>query len=65
MKKPNILVFYIRISVEDRDNHADGKEESDSIVNQRALLWGYIGKKRNWRAMKLWKYVTMAIPAQT
>ena len=27
MKKPNILVFYIRISVEDRDNHADGKEE--------------------------------------
>ena len=45
MKKPNILVFYIRISVNELAKHAYGKEESDSIVNQRALLWGYIGKK--------------------
>lgn len=37
-----ILILYMRISVEDGDNHADGKDESNSIGNQRELLRGYV-----------------------
>lgn len=43
MNKSNILVMYLRISVEDRET-AEKKEESNSITNQRNLLRDYIEK---------------------
>ncbi len=42
MKEPDKLILYIRISVEDEDNHINGKEESNSVMNQRRLLWDYV-----------------------
>lgn len=42
MNNPDILVMYIRISVEDQDHHSGMKEESNSITNQRRLLKDYI-----------------------
>lgn len=41
MGMENIVALYIRISLED-DDIQDGKEESDSVMNQRALLRKYI-----------------------
>lgn len=41
MGMENIVALYIRISLED-DDIQDGKEESDSVTNQRALLRKYI-----------------------
>lgn len=41
MGMENILAMYIRISLED-DDIQDGKEESNSVTNQRALLEKYI-----------------------
>ena len=37
MGMENTVAMYIRISLED-DDIQDGKEESDSVTNQRALL---------------------------
>jgi len=41
MGMENTVAVYIRISLEDDDVH-DGKEESNSVTNQRALLKKYI-----------------------
>lgn len=41
MGMENTVAMYIRISLED-DDIQDGKEESNSITNQRALLKKYI-----------------------
>ncbi len=45
MNKEKVLVMYLRISVEDKEHPAEGKEESNSIINQRNLLRDYIGGK--------------------
>lgn len=37
-----VIVFYIRLSSEDINNHQDGKEESNSISNQRLYLQKYV-----------------------
>ncbi|MDR2023848.1 MAG: recombinase family protein [Hungatella sp.] len=42
MNRKYIIVLYIRISVEDIDNHKNGKDESNSITNQRDLLRRYV-----------------------
>ena len=42
MVNPYVIVFYIRISSEDTDNHQNGKVESNSITNQRDLLRKYV-----------------------
>lgn len=39
-----VLAKYIRLSSEDFDNHAGGKDESNSVVNQRDLLDDFIHK---------------------
>lgn len=44
MNNSNILVMYLRISVEDRNTIVEKKEESNSITNQRNLLKDYIEK---------------------
>lgn len=46
MNNSNILVMYLRISVEDRNTIVEKKEESNSITNQRNLLKDYIEKNR-------------------
>ena len=38
------IAKYLRISDEDRDRKRTGKEESDSIGNQRNLLESFIGQ---------------------
>lgn len=42
MSGSSILILYMRISVEDLDIGGDGKDESNSIGNQRELLRGYV-----------------------
>lgn len=42
MNKTYVIIFYIRISVEDSDNHENGKDESNSISNQRELLKRFV-----------------------
>ena len=42
MRKPYVIVLYLRISVEDGDNHENGKDESNSVSNQRDLLLDYV-----------------------
>ncbi|MDD3229527.1 MAG: recombinase family protein [Oscillospiraceae bacterium] len=42
MDKSNAIILYLRISVEDIDNHEGGKDESNSVSNQRELLKRYV-----------------------
>lgn len=42
MRKGYVIVLYIRISVEDDDNGKNGKDESNSVTNQRNLLRNFI-----------------------
>ena len=42
MSGGSILIQYLRISMEDLDNNGVDKDESNSIVNQRELLRGYV-----------------------
>lgn len=42
MNKSYVIILYIRISVEDIDNHENGKDESNSISNQRELLKSFV-----------------------
>lgn len=53
MDKEYIIIVYIRISMEDRDIGTGGKEESNSIVNQRNLLHSFIGSKREFDGCKV------------
>ena len=53
MTTPNTLVLYIRISMEDLDNHTDGKEESNSIAHQRELLQNYVREKTDLAKYKI------------
>lgn len=46
----NILAYYIRLSVEDR-NKANKSVESDSIANQRALLQRYVDEHLDLKAL--------------
>ena len=47
----NILAYYIRISVEDR-NKAGKTDESDSVINQRALLKRYVEEHPDLRELQ-------------
>lgn len=38
--------LYLRLSLADKDLGADGKDESNSIENQRALLYAYLGARK-------------------
>ena len=40
--QPYVVAFYIRLSQEDRDVDRLHKTESNSITNQRGLLWDYV-----------------------
>ena len=42
MSGGSILILYMRISVEDKDNNREDKDESNSIANQRHLLREYV-----------------------
>lgn len=42
MVKVYVILLYIRISVEDLDNHENGKDESNSISNQREMLRKFV-----------------------
>ena len=46
MGMENIVALYIRISLED-DDIQDGKEESDSVTNQRALLRKFVSGRED------------------
>ncbi len=46
MGMENIVALYIRISLED-DDIQDGKEESDSVTNQRALLRRFVSGRED------------------
>lgn len=49
--KEYVIALYIRLSKEDEDvGTRYGKEESNSISNQRILLYDYIRRIRNFRA---------------
>ena len=45
MNKEYCVALYIRISVEDEDTHENGKDESNSVGNQRDLLYCYLSGK--------------------
>lgn len=55
MKKRN-LAMYIRLSDADRDVAAGYKEESDSITNQRALLYSYIQEHEEFKGFDVLEY---------
>lgn len=42
MDREYVIAFYIRLSLEDKDSHENGKDESNSIANQRELLYDFI-----------------------
>lgn len=52
----NLLAYYIRLSVEDR-NKASKADESDSIANQRALLRKYVNEHEDLKLMQSADYV--------
>lgn len=52
----NILAYYIRISVEDR-NKAGKTDESDSVINQRALLKRYVEEHPDLRELQSIEFV--------
>lgn len=42
MGKASVILLYIRLSVEDADAHESGKDESDSVSNQRGMLRTFV-----------------------
>lgn len=52
----NLLAYYIRLSVEDR-NKANKSDESDSIANQRALLQRYVDEHSDLKALNSVEFV--------
>ena len=52
----NLLAYYIRLSVEDR-NKANKSDESDSIANQRALLQRYVDEHPDLKALHSVEFV--------
>lgn len=59
MGMENTVAMYIRISLED-DDIRDGKGESNSVTNQRALLKKYISGREEfvgWTRMKRGEYI--------
>lgn len=49
MNKQYVIILYIRISVEDDDMRTDGKNESNSVANQRDLLRAYVENQPEFR----------------
>ena len=47
--KPYVVAFYIRLSQEDRDVNYIQKTESNSITNQRELLWDYVNSHEEFK----------------
>lgn len=45
MRKISVIILYIRISVEDTDNHENGKDESNSVSNQRDMLRAFVASQ--------------------
>ncbi len=43
------IALYIRISVEDEDMGRNGKDESNSVTNQRAMLRDFVGRQEEFR----------------
>lgn len=46
MRKIHVIILYIRLSVEDTDTHENGKDESNSVSNQREMLRAFVEKER-------------------
>ena len=53
MNKENCVALYIRISVEDEDNHENGKDESNSVGNQKDLLYRYLSGKPEFKGSRV------------
>lgn len=53
MNSKYVIVLYIRISVEDADNHKNGKDESNSITNQRNMLRRYVESRQEFQGCKV------------
>ena len=53
------LALYLRLSLEDEGE----KDESNSISNQRKLIYEYIHHDSELSGMRLWSLVMMASPA--
>ncbi|MGL5435515.1 MAG: recombinase family protein [Lachnospiraceae bacterium] len=53
MDNVNIIILYIRISMEDVDIGIDGKDESDSIANQRNILRSFVDSQQEFHGSKI------------
>lgn len=53
MNKTFVIALYIRISVEDVDMRLDGKNESNSVANQRDLLRSYVENRLEFRGCEI------------
>ena len=45
MRKIHVIILYIRLSVEDTDTRENGKDESNSVSNQREMLRAFVEKE--------------------
>lgn len=52
-----MIALYLRLSESDGDLGADGKNESNSIDNQRELLRQYVTNNADWRGCEIIEYV--------
>ncbi len=52
-----VVAFYIRLSMEDHNKKEVEKRESDSITNQRNLLFDYVNQREEFRGAKIETYV--------
>ena len=58
--KPYVVALYTRMSKEDDDVGLFGnKEESNSITNQRMLLYDFLNTHPEFRAMRSWSFAMM------
>ena len=55
-KHQDLLAYYLRLSVEDRDK-LKSTDESDSIANQRALLQNYVEQHPDLKAMQSVEFI--------
>ncbi len=51
------IAFYIRLSMEDRNLNEEGKEESDSVQNQRDLLYHFVQSKEEFNHAKIETFI--------
>ncbi|MFI3202146.1 MAG: recombinase family protein [Eubacteriales bacterium] len=52
-----VVAFYIRLSMEDKNKNEMEQSESNSIINQRNLLFDYVNEREEFRGAKIETYV--------